>query len=140
MPAVLRWVFHDPSVPETYTVPLNPNAMSSPFREKKIEVQVTTAVDGQSLLTEGNPAPKDWQWSGTLLTEAHYKALLKWSQKNVRTYITDHYGRRLTVYWRGFDPEPRRSGAYPWRHQYTVRCIVIGILDSDGTTVLEGTP
>jgi hypothetical protein len=137
---VQRWVFSDPSVPETYTVELNPNAMTSIWREKNITYAATTAVDGQTLMTEGNPNPKQWEFSGVLISKEHYDALLKWSKKRVRTYITDHYGRRLTVYWTNFSPVPQRSVKYPWRHNYTCTAVILGVLAADGTTVLEGTP
>lgn len=135
---VLRWVFEDPAVPETYTVELNPNQMTSPFREKRIDIATTTAVDGQSLLTESQPQPKSWQFSGAIISQAHYDALLKWSLKPNRTYITDHFGRKLSVYWTAFNPEPRRSVGYYYRHNYSCQLLVLGIAAADGT-VLEGT-
>lgn len=136
----VRWVFNDPAVPETYTVPLNPNSMTSPFREKAIDLAVTTAVDGQALVSEGQARPVNWQFSGTILTQAHYDALFKWYSKSKRFYLTDHYGRRFTVYFTDYKPIPKRSVGYPWRHDYTITAIVYGILAADGVTVLQGAP
>jgi len=135
---VQRWVFEDPAVPESYTVEYNPNQMSSPFREKKSGISTTTAIDGQALLTESQPQPKTWQFSGFILSQVHYDALLKWSLKPNRTYITDHWGRKLSVYWTSFNPEPKRGLQYPYRHTYTCQLLVLGIAAADGT-VLEGT-
>jgi hypothetical protein len=131
---VERWQFHDPHLNEAWIVPLNPNRMTSPFREKNVTTKHTTALDGQVLLWEGAPPPKQWSFGGAILSEEHYAELKRWVEKQHRTRIRDHFGRWMTVYLIKFDPEPKRAvnlqttvanaDAY-WRHEYTIEALIL---------------
>jgi hypothetical protein len=123
MANVKRWVFHDPVTNETWTVPINPNEMGTLFPEKNIMVQVTSAVDGQALLFEGQSSPVSWEFSGVILTVAHHQELLRWSRKRNRIRITDHYGRVIECYLTKFAPVPKRSQR-KWKHDYTMSAII----------------
>lgn len=123
---VRRWIYTDPYVPETYTVPINPREMGSLFAEKPVTSRQTSARDGQALLFEGSAPPAPWTYSGTILDSAHYAELLRWSQKGNRITITDHYGRVIPIYLVRFDPTPKRSMGKPWRHEYTMSALVLG--------------
>jgi len=137
---VLRWRFVDPAVPEEWTVLLNPNQMSSIFPQKTIDISATTAVDGQPLVSEGAAKPVSWTFQGVILEAEHYDGFVKWYAKRKRVYLFDHYGRRLTIYMVAFDPTPRRSGAYPFRHDYQVTAIIYGVLAADGVSIIQGRP
>lgn len=123
--AVRRWVFTDPYTNETYTVPLNPREMTSPFADLNISQRHTTAVDGRALLFEGSSPPANWQFSGAILDANHYAALLAWKEKRRRIRITDHYGRQIEVLLVSFNPTPKRSLGKPWRHEYTMDALVL---------------
>lgn len=125
--AVVRWIFHDPYTDpvETWTVPINPNTMTSPFRDKNVSTQVTTAVNGKTLLFEGNAAPAQWQFGGVILDHDHYQELLRWINKRNRIQITDHFGRQMWAYLLSYKPDPRRALGRYWKHDYTIDAIVL---------------
>ena len=122
---VARWVFHDPYLPETWEVPINPREMSSPFAEKAVSLRQTTAVDGRALLFEGSAAVPDWTFTGVILDPGHYANLLKWSEKRNRIQITDHFGRMIVCYLTKFEPTPKRAVGRYWRHEYTMTALVL---------------
>lgn len=129
-PTVQRWVFTDPTDgadPATYTVALNPNKMSSPYAAPRaITIKTTTSVGGQPLIWEGQTPPTEWTFSGTILDQAHFDALNVWREKTSVTTITDHYGRTWTVYWEDFQATPSPASAFPYKHDYTAKVLVLG--------------
>lgn len=132
MAAHLRWRFEDPydSDPETnsYTFPINPNQMSSPFPEKAISAMTTTAIGGVPLVWQGNTPPKSWTFGGEILDAAHYEALRSWTyDRNRRLYLFDHFGRRLILVMQSFDPAPKRAVGRYWRHTYTCTALVLSV-------------
>lgn len=125
MPAVQRWTLHDPVLHETYEFPLNPRSMGSIHRPRNITARTTTAVDGQSLVTEGNAPPHTWTFEGAILTPEHYADLLTWSQKPYRVTLTDHFGRSFDVVLQNFDTTPKRAVGRYWRHEYTMTGLIV---------------
>ena len=127
---VLRWVFLDPSSGETYTVPRNPDAMTSPFPQRTLTSKFTSALDGQALLLEGSPTLANWQFSGTVQDAAHYEALRHWCNDiGGRVTITDHYGRDIVCVLSQFAPVPVRNlvkGKY-WDHTYQINATVVSV-------------
>lgn len=128
MSFVLRWVFTDPYVPETWTTPINPYEMTTIFPEKNIQIAASTATDGQTLLFEGATPPTNWEFTGHILDREHHDELLRWSEKKNRISITDHFGRVIPVYLVHFDAVPQPAPQRPkrWRHSYTMKCIITG--------------
>jgi len=127
--SVLRWTFQDPAFPSViYTLPWNPQTMSSPFPARSITALATTAIDGQVLLQEGMAEPANWSFSGIIKDAAHYEALRGWTYGHGRIYIFDHFGRQLTVVLKNFKPSPEkiRIGHY-WRHTYEVEGLVLAV-------------
>lgn len=122
---VVRWRFDALDGSDSYVFETNPNQMTSPFAPKQVAAQTTTAVDGQVLLTQGQRKPTEWQFTGTTLSQAHYDKLLAWKNKNQRIYLTDHFARQFIVYLTSFEPTPKGSLAYPWRHEYTMKALVL---------------
>lgn len=120
-----RWVFYDAVTPETYTVPINPNEMTSPWAERKFVYRTTTAGrGGANVIYEGRADLAQWEFSGTILDADHYAALLKWSQKANSCTVTDHLGRSFKVLFAKFDPKPKQAYGKPWKHDYTMTCFV----------------
>jgi len=124
---VIRWVFHDPTGADPdYTVPINPNVMSSIYPKKTMTMETTTAVNGKVLLWQGMTKPVEWSFGGEILDETHFENLRHWVyDKNYRIQITDHFGRVLKVVLESFEPTPKRAINVYWRHQYTVTGILI---------------
>lgn len=126
--AVVRWIFNDPVLNESYTVHINPNEMGSLFPQKRITSKTTTAIDGKVLVFESKAAPVDWQFSGFLLQPEHHDKLHEWVyDRNYRIRITDHFGRIITCYLTSFTPTPKRSLQHYWRHDYTIQAIVFDV-------------
>lgn len=134
---VKRWVFTDPFVGESWTVPQNPREMSSLFGEKAVSMRTTTAVDGQPIVFEGNTPLAQWEFSGTVRTQEHYLELQRWVNKRNRIVITDHFGRTIPCYLIDFAPVPRRAINVYWFHDYTVRAIITGSI-GEPTVGTEG--
>lgn len=123
---VQRWQFRDIKTGETYTVPLNPNEMTSPFPPRQFAYKGTTAgPNGGSAVTyEAWAGTQEWTFGGAILDEQHYKDLLAWSYRQNKVQITDHYGRVFTVVFTQFDAVPKRSYQHYWHHTYTMHATV----------------
>lgn len=120
-----RWELYDPVETVTYTFEINPNEMDPITSERNIRTSTTTAVGGKVLVSEGNATPPEWTFSGTLLSKSQYLAMEAWAKKNYRVVLTDHFERTFQVLFRRFEPVPRRSIQYPWRHDYTMRALIL---------------
>lgn len=123
---VRRWKFTDTYGDRgSWTVPQNPNRMSSPFPRRNVTGGTTTAVDGQVILFEGNTEPAQWEFGGSIRSKEHYEGLREWVYGlRRRITITDHFGRDIECVLQQFDPVPKRSVAVYWRHDYMIRAVV----------------
>lgn len=118
-----RWVFTDPVTSATYTLPINPNSMTSPFRKTSKQTLPASPVDGRVRVLS-TPQPVDWQFGGVIRAQAHYDALLEWVTKPNPVTITDHLGRTFTVLLTSFEPQDQRARlATKWT--YTIKGYVI---------------
>lgn len=138
--SVLRWKLKDPydsnAATNAYTFVRNPASMTSIGSERSIASMTTTA--GKVLLREGTTPAVQWSFSGAILHKEEYDALWKWVYgKQRRVYLTDHFGRRLTVVFQKLDVEPKRRIGYYWSHDYTITCYVLAIT---GPTVTDVGP
>lgn len=132
--AVLKWKFVDPSDPDpltnNYTFEWSPNTQTSPFAKRNITFLGTTATNGQPLMWEGQREPMEMTFGGAIPNRAQYEALRKWVyDRNGRMFIYDHFGRRMTVLFTGFDPTPpeRARGSRYWYHTFQITCRVLAI-------------
>lgn len=126
------WVFIDPyddnDDTNTYSFPINPNAMTSPFPTRTISASFTTAISGQTLLTEGAPKPSQWQFTGSIFNAAHYDALRSWVyERNRRIIVQDHFGRPITCVLVFFDAQPKQVQKKYWMHTYTITALVVDV-------------
>lgn len=123
-----RWTLYDPSTAELYTFPYNPREMGSLFGSRNVTSRSTTAVDGQAILFEGNRQPTQWSFSGFLLDHQSHEALRSWAlDRTGRLQLTDHFGRVIELVMTGFESTPRRDRNRYWRHEYTVRALVLSV-------------
>lgn len=121
---VKKWVFQDPATAETYHFEINPNQMTSPFAQRQITYQATTAIDGQKLAYEGQRPAAQWSFQGTLKTKNQYDAFIHWSNKPKRIWITDHFNRAWLCYITHFNPTPVRDTSSYWTHTYQMDVLI----------------
>lgn len=132
-----RWVFQaydfsDPAGVETYVLGNNPSQMDRSFGLHAITDQATTVSNGKTISWEGAPKPPLWTFSGSVLNEHDYRAMLRWGQTGQRFYITDHFGQRYLVKCVVFEVTRRRDIQRPWHHTYSMQVQVLrgaGVLE-----------
>lgn len=128
--AVYRWRFIDPTNGQQYVFEHNPKRMNSPFPRRNVTAATTTAVNGQTILTEGNSAPAEFTFGGSIRSKAHYDALRSWvydddgRPRTGRIIIVDHFGRQLDAVLMSFSPEPKTTLNVYWRHEYEINALV----------------
>lgn len=132
MPAIQRWIFHDPDTDETWTVPINPNSMTDPenrtrdfqfgVRSRSANIPAPAAIRGIE-----NPLPIiEWEFGGVIHTQVHHDTLEYWSRKPGEIEITDHFGRTWVVLMKTFEPTERRpTPSKPWRFSYEMHADVL---------------
>lgn len=126
---VQPWVFHDPSLAETWAFPVNPNRMTTPHGSRSLTVVSVFPTGGMSRVIEGNPEPFDWTVSGYIRTEQHYADLLYWSRKVNRLELSDHFARTWLVRVQHPDiNEVRPTATKPWRFNYDLKLLNYGRL------------
>lgn len=123
----IRWKLTDPSTGDEWTMPINPDAMTSPSGTRNL----TTGFGIRAPLTmartfEQAPTIARWQWEGVIRSEAHYEAYVEWAKKPGLVRVLDHLDRTWEVILESFEPDERRpSGRTDWRFRYTVKCLII---------------
>lgn len=125
----VRWIFIDGTT--TWTVPINPNEMSTPYASKRRQTMGNSGGPanraGTIYTLQAPVVPHEWTFGGVIRTEDHHNQLLAWSQKNRPVRITDHFGRTWEVLIVQFDATDRRPTANnAWRMKYTMRTLMLG--------------
>lgn len=124
---VIHWVLEDPMPGGigTYTFPINPSEMSSPFPEKQLRPERTVHPSGQDVVWEGRPDPVEWSVKGTVVTEAFYDALASYHALQRRLYVVDHHQRAWVV---AFDSLTFEKKGRPddWMHTYSAKFLILG--------------
>lgn len=123
--ARIPWQFFDPTTNASYEWEINPNDDGSLQYEKTVNYKATAAPSGKTVIFEGRDAPKSTSFSGVVLTEAQYNAMVEWFNKRHQIQITDDLGRVFMIYITKFSPKRKLSRTYPWRHDYTCDYIIV---------------
>lgn len=123
---ITRWRFVDPVLSTSYTFENNPSKMSSPLRDKNIGFTATTAPDGQNIVAEGQPVPKEWTFQGVVRSQAFYDALVLWFAKGYRIQVVDHFSRTWDFVFTKLDVQPKNAIDVPWKHDYQVTGLIVG--------------
>lgn len=122
-----RWTFTEVATTATYTVPINPDAMSSPTQERQASTAFGISggrVRPRTLMSP--PQAKEWEFSGAIRTQEHHDALLEWSRKDGLVRVTDHLGRVFEVMFTSFQPTERQpTRSTPWRLRYTMKALLL---------------
>lgn len=121
-----RWVLTDSTVPETYTLEINPNTGGSLPLQKNISIYQLTSDDGQMVLYEGSDSPQLVVVSGTLLSESQFNSMVYWYSKRRPIQLTDDLGRTMWVYFAVWTPTRSWSYQYPWKHTWSASFYVVG--------------
>lgn len=122
---VKHWVFQSYAGSDSYIFAINPSSSRMSFGDINLTHEHTTANSGQVVSWEGAPRPTKWSFSGTVLTEAHYRAMESWCRRNERVYITDHFARRYLVRFEEFNFSPVRDVERKWHHTYEATVTVL---------------
>jgi len=126
-----RWVFTDEVADETWTVPINPDSMTSPEPPAKNVTFASGKVNdlhnnGRTVTFLGKPTSREWEFGGAIRTQAHYEGLVAWAAKTNDVLVTDHIGRTWRVLITDFLPTERPpTPRTPWRLRYTVKTTII---------------
>lgn len=131
--AVQRWVFHDPLTDEDYTFVINPNDGGTPPYQKKIGYQPTTAPDGALIAYEGRDEAQATEASGVVLYRLQYDAMVEWFNKRHPIEVTDDLDRIMTIYITSFEARRVRSRSHRWKHTFTLKYLVLGIVMPEPT-------
>lgn len=132
-----RWYLSDPY--ETYVFENNPNDMTSPLKPQNTESRPPSPVDTRVRPNRKVQAPWNWEFSGNIRTEEHYRALEHWARKRHRVTLVDHYGRVWDLHLVHFDVRSKPTTFQSqWRFQYTMQCMVYGGPDPKGVPAETG--
>lgn len=117
-----RWTLRDTQTNEVWTMPINPDSMTSPVRRRQLRFALGGRRDGRIRAMRVAAEAEDWEWSGAIRTQAHYDALLAWADKAVPVDVTDHLGRTFRVVITDFNPTDRKpTRRTSWRLRYTMK-------------------
>ena len=126
MPAEQRWQFINILTGSTWTVPINPNAMTAPCPQRKYTVK---GDDGrpwrrQHVVYEASPDPKPWTFSGDLPDLDHVNGLLAWSWRHKQDQDCRPLQPHVPVTLDQFDVIPAQVRSHMQRHTYTMHATV----------------
>ena len=117
------WVFKDIAGNDEYEFAINPIDASVPSLERTVTTKYTT--DGTAINIEGRIKPQKFEFSGTILHEAHYRKMEEWFAKSSQISLTDDLGRSYWIVLLNFSPTRNYSPDYPWRHEYNCTANVL---------------
>lgn len=123
----MRWTLTDPATAETWTMPINPDSMTSPHPPKDFASFAKGIKGGhnrsRSFMVPASPV--EWTWEGAIRTPEHHDALEAWSKKGT-VRVTDHLGRTWEVVMQRFEPSDRRpTPNTPWRMRYSMTALIL---------------
>lgn len=128
----VRWVLTHVETGDSWTMPINPNSMSSPHQDRQLATAYGTKAvagvgGGERIRTFRTPSPaKEWTFGGVIRTKEHYDALEEWAKKSGKVRITDHLGRTFEVLIQSFQPEDRKPMAtVTWRLTYQMSTLLL---------------
>lgn len=123
----IAWQWQDTTDGTVEYMPINPNEGASPTFQKQLTKATTTAPGGlgQVLIFEGADQPSQFDFSGVLLTPAHYDFILRAWKKRHLVRLTDDLGRSFVIYLESFQPQRQLSRTYPWKHTYQATAVIV---------------
>lgn len=124
----VRWTFRDTVTSETWTMPINPDAMTSPQPSKQLKHAIGVRYGLNRVRTfMSAPQPVQWSWEGVIRSQEHHDALLAWAGRTHPVEVTDHLGRTWKVLFQKFEPTDRQPTATtPVRERYRMTVLNLG--------------
>lgn len=126
---VTRWTLTDPVTSDVYTFHVNPSSGGSPEYDKTLSTENTTAPGANVLIYEGSDPPLMGSFEGTILSLAHYQAMVIWWRKRYPVVMTDDLGRSQTIYIKKFSPKRKRSVSHKYLHDFSLEFVVLSLTD-----------
>lgn len=123
--ARVAWTFTDTVTSATVSLEVNPNQADSPILEKNITYVSASGTNGAINMQEGRDTKKTMSFSGVTLTEDQYNDWVTIFNTRNTLSLEDDLGRVFEIYVTSFRPKRVRSVQYPWRHEYSVDCVVV---------------
>lgn len=121
-----RWVLRDTATNAEWTMPINPDSMSSPYQRRNLKFAYGNARDPRVRTFSGSRPPVEWEWGGVIRSKSHYDALVAWAEKSVAVDVTDHLGRTFRVFITEFNPTDRRpTPRASWRLRYAMKALIL---------------
>lgn len=112
--------------PEIYYFEANPKQDGGSLGTTKSPYYAVTAgPSGATVLHEAVDDPIRLQYSGVLVTENQYNALLTWFDKEDPVTLTDDLGRSFLVYLDALDYTRAPKRHYPFRHEFSFTAYVL---------------
>lgn len=119
----IPWYLREYDSSDVYELAINPLSSTSPSIQKTFTVQKTTT--GNPVIFRGRDQVETIVCSGTILHEAHFRALEEWSKKSKQVELTDDLQRKFWIVITSFTPTRRYHASYPWRHEYSFEATVV---------------
>lgn len=120
-----RWRFDDPVDSSTYTFELSPSEGGTSGYAKQVSTKPVLAPEAGHVIFEGADQAQEIEFKGTILSEAHLDALVEWFGKRHPVQLTDDLGRVFRVYLTELRPTRKRASQYPFKHEYSMKCLVL---------------
>lgn len=122
-----RWRLKNAARSLDWTMPINPNSMSSPHYQRGTIGYSVSPVDAHVRAFRPSLKAFEWQFGGVIRTQEHHDTLRDWCGYTERITLTDHLDRTWRVRLFSFEPEERRpTPSVPWRFRYVVRAYMYG--------------
>ena len=120
-----RWKFDDPVTAESYTFEISANDGGSPSYNKNV-IEMNTAAPGAGCLVfEGQDKIRSFEFSGVVLTQEAYEAMIVWFNKRYTILLTDDLSRVWPIYITSLEAKRVRAATRPWKHTYACKGIVV---------------
>jgi hypothetical protein len=122
-----RWTLKDTVTNEVYTMPINPDSMTSPEPDRNLSFGPGWRLNSTRNRTHQTPSDaKEWQFSGPIRTQAHHDALFEWATRDVPVEVSDHLGRTYRVVISQLNVTERRpTKTVPWRLRYEMTTRIV---------------
>jgi hypothetical protein len=127
-----RWTFKDLSTGQVYQFVINPNEGGSLSVEKEVSRVSAIGPNRISTLSEGRSTPGVLEFSGVILSQAHYESFEVWAWKKTLLELTDDLGRVFQGVVSAFSPQRQRRGSNPWFHTYSARFTPVSAMSASG--------
>ena len=121
-----RWTFYDPTLDETWTMPINPDSMGNPNQGKTLTFGRNARSGGRHTTIRQAPHPVDWEFGGVIRTREHHDALNEWAGRRRIIHITDHVHRKYEVLLTAFEVTERApTRNVRWRLRYSMKGLLL---------------